>query len=211
MKRITCYLDFVSPFAYLAFERLPLALQGLSWQVDYKPILFGAILKHYEHLGPAEIPPKRDWTYRHVLWLGHHLGVPLQMPAVHPFNPLGPLRLAMACGQDGLVNRHVAETVFRHVWQGGADAADPARLAELAGMLQPARDPAGEAVKSELRANTDEAIACGVFGVPAFVVDGKQFWGLDSLPMLREYLEGNPWFDGGDWEAVQALPAMHRR
>ena len=211
MKRITCYLDFVSPFAYLAFERLPQALQGLSWQADYKPILFGAILKHLDHLGPAEIPPKRDWTYRHVLWLGHHLGVPLQMPAVHPFNPLGPLRLALGCGQDGTVSRYVAETVFRHVWRGGADAADPQRLAELATLLQPAREPAGEAVKADLRANTDEAIARGVFGVPAFEVDGKLFWGLDSLPMLREYLEGNPWFAGGDWEAVQALPAMQRR
>lgn len=211
MKRITCYLDFVSPFAYLAFEQLPQALQGLSWQADYKPILFGAVLKHHEHLGPAEIPPKRDWTYRHVLWLGHHLGVPLQMPAVHPFSPLGPLRLALACGQDGLVSRYVAETVFRHVWRGGADGADPQRLAELAATLQPARDPAGEAVKADLRANTDEAIARGVFGVPSFLVDGKLFWGLDSLPMLREYLEGNAWFDGGDWDAVRALPAMHRR
>ncbi len=211
MKRITCYIDFVSPFAYLAFERLPQALQGLSWQADYKPILFGAILKHLNHLGPAEIPPKRDWTYRQVLWLGHHLGVPLQMPAVHPFNPLGPLRLALGCEQDGKVSRYVAETVFRHVWRGGADAADPHRLAELAAQLQPARDPAGEAVKADLRANTDEAIARGVFGVPTFEVDGKLFWGLDSLPMLREYLEGNAWFQGGDWDAVQALPALQRR
>lgn len=206
MKRITCYLDFVSPFAYLAFEQLPQVLQGLSWQAQYKPILFGALLKHYEHLGPAEITPKRSWTYRHVSWLGHHLGIPLQMPAVHPFSPLGPLRLALACGTDGCVNRYVAETVFRHVWRGGADAADPQRLAALAQQLQPARDPAGEAVKADLRANTEEALAAGVFGVPAFEVDGKLFWGLDSLPMLREYVEGNAWFDGPDWDAVAQLP-----
>ncbi len=211
MKRITCYIDFVSPFAYLAFERLPLALQDLSWQVDYKPILFGAILKHHEHLGPAEIAPKRDWTYRHVMWLGHHLGIPLQMPAVHPFNPLGPLRLGLACGRDGLVSRYVAETVFRHVWRGGADAADPQRLAALAQVLQPARDPAGEEVKAELRANTDEALAAGVFGVPAFVVDGRLFWGLDSLPMLRAYLAGDAWFQDGGWDRVRGLPAMQRR
>ncbi|MFP5442713.1 MAG: DsbA family protein, partial [Betaproteobacteria bacterium] len=47
----------------------------------------------------------------------------------------------------------------------------------------------------------------GVFGVPAFVVDGKVFWGLDSLPMLRAYLEGDDWFDGPGWNAVSQLPS----
>ena len=39
MKTLTFYLDFISPYAYLAFERLPVALQGLSYAVDYKPVL----------------------------------------------------------------------------------------------------------------------------------------------------------------------------
>ena len=55
MKHITFYLDFISPYAYLAFERLPLALQGLSYQVTYKPVLFAALLDHHGQLGPAEI------------------------------------------------------------------------------------------------------------------------------------------------------------
>jgi len=92
MKQITFYLDFVSPYAYLAFEKLPETLMGLSYAVTYKPVLLGAILKHHGQLGPAEVPAKRDWTYRHVQWLGHHHQVPLQMPALHPFNPLPLLR-----------------------------------------------------------------------------------------------------------------------
>ena len=55
MKEITFYLDFVSPYAYLAFEKLPEALQGLSYAVDYKPVLFAGLLKHHGQLGPAEI------------------------------------------------------------------------------------------------------------------------------------------------------------
>ena len=54
-------------------------------------------------------------------------------------------------------------------------------------------------VLHELRAHADAAIAVGVFGVPAFEVDGKVFWGLDALPMLRTYLQGNAWFDGPQW------------
>lgn len=193
MKHITCYLDFISPFAWLAFEKLPDTLQGLSYQVDYKPILFAALLKHHGQLGPAEIPGKREWTYRQVLWLAKLHGVNLEMPASHPFNPLGLLRLAVACGHDGRVNRFVCERVFRHVWQGGLEAADPQRLQALTDELAPHRPVNSDAVKAELKANTDEAIAHVVFGVPTFLVDGKLFWGFDALPMLRDCLLGDDW------------------
>lgn len=208
MKQITFYLDFISPYAYLAFEKLPQALEGLSYSVDYRPALFAGLLKHHGQLGPAEIPVKRDWTYRQVLWLGHSLGVALQMPAQHPFNPLALLRLALACSEDGRPNRYVCETVFRHVWRGGADAVDPQRLEALRQTLAPSRSPADEDVKALLKRNTDEAIAQGAFGVPAMVVDGRLFWGLDSLPMLRAYMEGDAWFgQGGGWERAGQVGA----
>ncbi len=211
MKHITFWFDFISPYAYLAFERLPQALEGLSYRVDYRPVLFAGLLKQHGQLGPAEIAPKRDWTYRQVLWLAHAHGIPMQLPAAHPFNPLGALRLALACGSDGLVNRYVAETVFRHVWRGGADAVDAQRLTELRAMLQPPRDPAGDAVKAELKANTDAAIARGLFGVPTCEVDGRLFWGFDALPMLRQFLESDAWFASGAWEQAATLPAGKTR
>ena len=207
MKHITFYLDFISPYAYLAFEQLPEALLGLSYSVTYKPLLFAGLLKHHGQLGPAEIAPKRDWTYRQVLWLAQRHGIDMQLPAAHPFNPLALLRLAVACNAQGTPNRYVCETVFRHVWRGGAEAADPARLQALAAQLAPARDMNGDEVKTQLKAQTEEAIAAGVFGVPTFAVDDKLFWGFDALPMLRAYCEGDPWFDGPDWKAVRQLPS----
>ncbi|NNU44300.1 2-hydroxychromene-2-carboxylate isomerase [Ramlibacter montanisoli] len=211
MKHITFWFDFISPYAYLAFEKLPEALKGLGYEVEYRPVLFAGFLKHHGQLGPAEIAPKRDWTYRQVLWLAHAHGIPLQMPAAHPFNPLGALRLALACGSEGRVNRYVAESVFRHVWRGGADAADAQRLAQLRAELQPQRDPDSAEVKAELKANTDAAIARGLFGVPTMEVDGRLFWGFDGLPMLREYLEGHAWFASGAWEAAAGVPAGKTR
>ena len=210
MKHITFYLDFISPFAYLAFEQLPVALKGISYSVTHKPVLFGAILKHHGQLGPAEIAPKRDWTYRHVLWLAHSLGVPLQMPASHPFNPLGLLRLAVACSTEGTPNRYVCETLLRHVWCGGAEASDVARLQRVTEHLSPKRAASSDEVKAQLKANTDEAIARGVFGVPMFEVDGKLFWGVDALPMLRACLQGDPWFEGG-WDSVALVAAGVKR
>ncbi len=211
MKNITFYLDFVSPYAWLAFQRLPEELEGLSYSVEYRPVLLGALLQQHSNPGPAGIAPKRDWTYRHVLWLGHQLGVPLQMPTQHPFNPLVLLRQALACSRDGRINRFVAEALLRHVWVGGGDALDAARLQqlaqELAQQLQP--DTSSDHVKALLRANTDAAAARGVFGVPAFAVDDQLFWGLDSLPMLRAYLQGDAWFAAHPPAAasvVQGLP-----
>ena len=205
MKHITFYFDFISPYAALAFEQLPESLMGLSYGVTYKPILFAALLKRHGQLGPAEIKPKRDWTYRHVQWLAHRMGQEFQLPAAHPFNPLSLLRLAIASNEQGTPNRYVTETLFRHVWRGGADAVDAGRLATLVASIAPQRDMNGDEVKAQLKANTDEAIALDLFGVPAFVVDGKVFWGLDALPMLGDYLRGDAWFEGPAWNTVRQV------
>ena len=207
MKHIDFYLDFLSPYAYLAFEHLPEALQGLSYSMDYRPVLLGAVLRHHGQKGPAEIPAKREWVYRHALWLGHAHGIPIEMPATHPYDPLPYLRLALAASGGPAINRLLAETLFREVWRGGAEAADPARLAALQARLAPVRARGDAAVKAQLKANTDEAIARGVFGVPAFVVEGRLFWGFDGLPALRAFLQGDAWFDGPQWADAARLPS----
>lgn len=207
MKQITFYLDFISPYAYLAFEELPKALLGLSYSVHYKPVVLGALLRHHGSLGPAEIPAKRDWTYRHVMWLAHSLGVHLDMPAIHPFNPMPLLRLAVGTDTQGLPNRYVCETLFRHVWQGGADAVDATRLQTITAELAPERAATDDSVKAQLKSHTDDAMGLKVFGVPAFEVDGKVFWGLDALPMLRSYLEGDAWFADANWNKPLGLPS----
>lgn len=208
MHHITMHLDFVSPYAWLAFQQLPQALQGLSYRVEYRPVLLGALLHENSNPGPAGIPAKRVWTYRHAEWLGQHLGMGLQMPATHPFNPLPLLRLALQTSVDGSINRYVTETVFRHVWEGGADAVAPERLAALQVQLQAQisnESNMAEQAKQWLRSNTEQASASGVFGVPAFEVQGQVFWGLDSLPMLRDFLNGNPWFQSQAWENAKTI------
>ena len=210
MKHITFYFDFISPYAYLAFEKLPEVLEGLSYSVAYKPVLLGAMLKHFGQLGPAEIASKRAWAYRQVLWLGHAHQVPIEMPATHPFNPLPHLRLALATSSGGETSRYVTETIFHAVWRGGAEAGDPVRLAALAEALPRVRDSNGPEVRAQLKANTDEAIARGVFGVPTLAVDDRVFWGFDGLAMLRACLEGDAWFDGPDWSGAADRPGLQR-
>jgi len=213
MKHLTFYFDPISPFAALAFERLPQALEGLSYSVEYRPILFAALLHALGQKGPAEIEPKRQWTFRQIAWTAHQLKIPLQVPAQHPFNPLPLLRLAWACAPaGGTPNRLQVEKIFHHVWRSqSADANEAGRLAALTQDLTPARDPASEEIKEALRVATEEALGLGVFGVPTIAVDGKLFWGLDSLDMLAAYLRGDPWFEQGDWEAAaRSRPGVRR-
>jgi len=192
MHEIDFYLDFVSPYAWLAFEHLPLALIGHSYRMRYRPVLAVALFESQGQPVPMQAGPRQDWLRRHASWLARTLEVDLQWPKGHPFDSRDLLRLALACGDDeGLPNRYVTETIFRHVWQGGADAADPDRWQELARLLAPRRDPASEDVERRLRAHADDASAAGVFDVPSMRVDGAIFSGLDALPMLRAWLDGD--------------------
>ncbi|MDB5889412.1 MAG: 2-hydroxychromene-2-carboxylate isomerase [Polaromonas sp.] len=214
MKHITFYFDFISPYAFLAFEHLPEALKGLSYSISYRPVFFAGMLKHHGQLGPAEIAPKRDWTYRQVLWLAQRHDIKLLMPQSHPFNPLPLSRLALSCGltsEPGTVNRYVCETVFRHVWQSGAEASDAQRLEALATQLSTQQRYQPDDAKMLLTRNTSDAIAAGVFGVPAYAVDDKLFWGFDALPMLRDYLTDAPGFEGDVWQQASQVPVGIRR
>jgi len=219
---IQFFYDPISPYAHLAFEALPQALKGHSVVVHYRPVLFAAMLKQHGQLGPAEIAGKRDWTYRQVQLLAHTHGVRLELPAAHPFNPLPLLRLGLCTATDdapGETNRWVTEQLFHHVWHGGQDAVAPERLQGLRERLmdhmaqrgKPWLEPDSDAVKQRLRANADEALALGLFGVPSVVVDGRVFWGFDALPMLSAWLAGDAWFASGAWERAAELPAGVRR
>lgn len=206
MQPIDFFFDPVSPYAYLAFERLPQALEGCSYVVNYRPVLFAAFLGRYGHKGPAEIAPKRAWTMRQVAWIAHRHGIALALPAQHPFSPIMLLRLLLACAPaGGLPNRRHVERVLRHVWIGGADANEPERLKALVQELQPQRDPQSPEVKDELRRATDEAMALGLFGVPTIRVGERLFWGLDSLDMVAACLKGDPWFEPSHWAELEAL------
>jgi len=197
------YFDFVSPFAYLQCEQLP-ALEA-KLNVRYRPVLFAALLQAHGHKGPAEIPAKRRFTYRFVVWQASKLGVPLKFPAAHPFNPLPLLRLAIAadCAPDAV------RRIFRFVWRDGRLGDLPIEWAELTGELN-LRDAAARIassdVKDGLRRNTEEAIARGVFGVPTLAIGDELFWGADATGMAADYVAGGCRFADPQIERVAALP-----
>jgi 2-hydroxychromene-2-carboxylate isomerase len=202
------YFDFISPFSYLQCEQLPALERAI--RVRYRPVLFAGLLKAHATLGPAEIPAKRRFTYRFVVWQARQLGIPLKFPAAHPFNPLPLLRLAIAadCEPDAV------RRIFRFVWRDGRLGDLPIEWAELtAGLGLPdavARIGSAE-VKDALRRNTDEAIARGVFGVPTLAIGDELFWGVDATPMAADYVAHGCRYTDPEMTRVASLPMVAER
>ncbi|MBC8007089.1 MAG: 2-hydroxychromene-2-carboxylate isomerase [Prolixibacteraceae bacterium] len=183
MKNADWYFDFISPFAYFALNRV----EQLSRKAEirYRPVLFAGLLNHWEQKGPAEIPPKRVWTYRWCTWWASQQGIAFRSPAVHPFNPLPYLRLAIATGNKPPAIRRI----FEAVWTTGADPNDELTFEQLARSLD--LDPSrlgDQTIKEELRVETAQAVARGVFGVPTLIVDDELFWGSDAMDFVEAYL-----------------------
>ena len=196
--RIDWYFDFVSPFSHICFYRL-----AELPAVTYKPVLFAGLLNHWGQKGPAEIPAKRQWTYRWCTWWANELGVPLRFPKAHPFNPLHYLRLSLACGNRPEAIKHI----FEHIWTTGQDASDGERFARLCTQLGVSPEAISRAeIKDALRANTEEALRRQVFGVPSFVVDGEVFWGADALGFLKAFLADRSVVRNAEMQRVDALP-----
>lgn len=193
MRQADWYFDYVSPFPWIAlarFDRLP-----ADMAVRPVPVVFAALLGHWGHKGPAEIEAKRIQTFRMARRAAADRGLPFRMPPAHPFNPLALLRLTIALG-SGL---ETVRMVAGHVWGEGNAGDTPESLAALAAKLGAAdwearvSDPA---VKAALRANTDAALARGIYGVPTFDTGGELFWGDDALPMMLDFLADPGLFAG---------------
>lgn len=197
------YYDLISPFAYL--QLMWLRRDHPELRLEPRPVVLGAVLKHHGQLGPAEIPGKREFTYRYVLWRAQELGLPLRFPPRHPFNPLAAMRLVLAAGGDVTA----VETAFRHIWKDGQDVDTPEGLALLAAALglgdveAACADPA---VKAQLKQSTEDAVAAGVYGVPILAVHGELYFGQDATPFALAALEDPQLTLRGEYALVIDLP-----
>tara|TARA_A100001037_G_C15106909_1_gene616903 strand:+ start:1269 stop:1889 length:621 start_codon:yes stop_codon:yes gene_type:complete len=203
MRTLEWYFDFLSGFAYLQLKQLKDLPEDVS--ISFRPMLFAGLLQHHETKGPAQIPRKRVFTYRHWNWQAKEAGIPFRMPPNHPFPPLPPLRLAIALNNDG----DAIETIFDHIWKDGEDVGDPdgwARLIEKLGVEDADTLIDDQEVKDQLRENTESAVELGLFGVPTALIGDQLFWGQDSTSMLMAYLDNPDMFKDPEMARVEDLP-----
>lgn len=223
MSALRFYFDYISPYAFLAWQQLPqlLAKHALPAEAcEPVPVLLGGLLRAYDHKGPAEIPVKRRWVYQDVLRSAAILDIPLRFPPSHPFRPLPALRATCLVAKEApeLLQAFIS-SLFTAAWQAQQDLADWAVIAQHL-QQQGLQLKAAEAeaacsqpeIKALLQQHTEQALAAGVFGVPSFelVLPAEQgrrlLWGHDRLGHLDYLLShGDPLTDS-QLQGLESVP-----
>jgi 2-hydroxychromene-2-carboxylate isomerase len=214
MDGLRYYLDFISPYAYLGWPQARALAKRRGVPLRPVAVLFAALLDSHGQKGPAEIEPKKIYTFKHVTRLARDLGVRLQPPPAHPFNPLLALRVASLPGLSDEQRLRVVDVLYELVWASGEGVTDPVVVARAldgaglpgAAMVEEAGTPEA---KERVRKQTEDAIARGVFGVPSIEVEstGEIFWGQDSIPHVEKHLAGEDVLTQEWLERWKDLPA----
>lgn len=194
MKHIDFYFDLSSPYSYLAATQLAGLSARHAVSFSWKPMVLAAVFKAAENHMPAQSPPKAMYMLKDLERWAQQYGVEFVMNSRFPLNAIKPERLVIAAGSTGRAGE-LALALFRAMWVEDRDISNAEVMRDVAnslgldgdGLLAAIETPA---VKDELRNNTDEAIAKGVFGAPSFIVDGELFWGNDRLHHLEALLSG---------------------
>ena len=197
--RVEFHFDFGSPNAYLAHRVIPAIEKRTGARFHYVPVLLGGVFKLTGNASPAVtlqgIKNKPEYQALEMRrFLERHGIDDFQMNPHFPVNTLTIMRGAIAARRQGCFERYVDE-VFRHMWSQPRKMDDPEVIRAALGesgldaeaLLAGAQDPE---VKAELLANTEAAVARGVFGSPSFFVEDELYFGKDRLEEVeREILQ----------------------
>ncbi|MGF7129735.1 2-hydroxychromene-2-carboxylate isomerase [Paraburkholderia sp. EB58] len=197
------FYDFVSPFTYLLLEQHD-KWPGFPFGVT--PVVLSDLYQHWGQRASYGVPAKRVFMYRHALFRADQLGIPFKMPPAHPFDSTKALLLAVAAKAD--IN--CVREIFRFIWREGRDPSSDENFAELCERVGFPDGPEliqHEEVKAQLRRNTADAIALGVFGVPTFWLNDQLFWGEDALPMVLYCARTPNWLESKEVKRISSLPS----
>jgi len=199
--RLTFYFDFISPYAYFSWLKLDAFCTEHGLELCVQPVVFGKLLDHWGQLGPAEIPPKREWLLKYCYRYAKLHGFELKGPKFHPFNSL--LALRMSLSDVAGTNQHaVISAIFEAGWSKGCDIGDESVLVNIlneAGLNgeELASLARKDSSKLSLKNGTAGGIQCGVFGVPTMVIDGELFWGNDQFEHMAMHCSQGAGIDSG--------------
>jgi 2-hydroxychromene-2-carboxylate isomerase len=193
-KSVEYYFDFGSPAAYLASTQLQALAADTGATVVWRPMLLGGVFAATGNASPASVPAKGKYIFRDFDRFARRYGVPLKFNPFFPINTITLMRIAagLQARNDSRFMDYCA-AMFRAIWVEAQNMNDPATVAtvlQAAGFDAPAllALASEQAVKDKLKAETEAAVARGVFGAPTFFVADQMFWGQDRLDFVREAL-----------------------
>ncbi len=195
MATLDFWFDYSCPYAYLASTQVDALAARTGARLAYRPMLLGGVFAANgtpQRLFATLSAAKAAHNARDLDRWAEYFGVDLRMPAGHPMRTVEALRATVACGIDP----RVVHALYAAYWVQGRPPSDPATLREVLGAAGHDAEAVLAAIgrpeaKEDLRRRTDEAIALGIFGAPAFVVDGaRMYWGQDRMHFVERDLTG---------------------
>lgn len=194
MASIEFFWEPGSPYTYLAATQIGALARGHGLDVDWKPFLLGKVFQERKMTLPAAIPAKAQYMFKDLARWAQLYRLPLTMPKVFPVNSMLANRAAVAATLQGQ-GEAAALALMGAYWGRGEDISqtDVVQAALTAAGLDAEALLAAtqtDAVKDQLRANTEAAVQRGVFGAPTMFYEGAMFWGNDRLDLLKAVIEG---------------------
>ncbi len=182
-RTLDFFFDYSCPYAYLASQQVEALAARTGAELRWKPFLLGGVFRALAQPQVLPLPPaKARYLLQDQARQAARLGLPLRHPPEHPRRTVNALRATLARGNDPAV----IHAFYRAYWAEGRAIEDEAVVREVAGPVDL------EAQRDALKANTDEALARGVFGAPASIVGDELYWGEDRLWMAERELGGTP-------------------
>ncbi len=198
-KTLELIFDFGSPNAYLSMKALPELLERTGADLVITPCLLGGIFKATGNKAPmiqyADAPAKLAYENLEMRRFIEKLGLTkFRLNPHFPVNTLTIMRGAIVAEDDGNLDDYV-DAVNRAMWEEGLKMDDPEVIAPFLSangfdgpaLLERTQEPE---IKAKLVANTEAAVARGVFGIPTFFVGDEMFFGKDRLGQVEEALCG---------------------
>lgn len=191
---VEIFFDYASPYAYLGSELVEGVCKRTGAELKWTPMVLGGVFQARDHAAPLEKPWRRDYMLSDLQGLSEAHRIPFKPRTQFLFKSVLALRCTLQI-PDGPQRAKAIHALFRAAWAQDLDLGNPAVAARIlteAGFDGKAlvEGTNGQAVKDQLKQNTDQAVARGVFGAPTLFLDGKRmFWGHDRLPLLEHFLK----------------------
>jgi 2-hydroxychromene-2-carboxylate isomerase len=197
---IDFHFDFSSPYSYIASEEIEALAERHGRTLHWRPLLLGAVFKASGGAPLTETyGPKARYSVRDFARSAAFVGVPYRHPSVFPIGAVAASRAVLWLQREQPVQvAPFIHAVYRALFVADRNISDAAIVMELAQGLgiDTARLTAGiqeDAIRNQLRAEIEQAIARGVFGAPTLFIDGEMFWGHDRLAQVERWITTGPY------------------
>jgi len=193
-KTFEFFFDYASATAPLALPLIAAIEQRTGAEAVFRPMFLGGVMQATGNKPPGTVPAKGKYMARDIQRCAAHVGIPFYMNPAFPVNTLAALRATIGFA-DKAEQRRFATACFTESWSvpQPLNLGDPAHMAQMcekhgfdtARIAAMATDPAN---KEKLKAQTEEAIARGIFGAPSFFVGEELYFGHDRLDYVERAL-----------------------